>query len=334
MPDVDNPAAVSTTCGANVVDVPLEAFVLVNNAKRVSYWKHQFDRHTKNRHKNDHHGDDDDDDDDDDDERRRAKESEADLLSWIRSVKDRYTDRYYQTLFADEVDGLGDDLSEWHELLSAKVDKPKKQKKSKHSKHSANDYKTEKARAKAEAEIATLVMNVMSLKIGQTEIVSQDGHDVSDVITYASQIVIDPENTLPQLSEKKAYELAEKIVRTVNKQKTIKSGDLPDCSEGLFDCERVYKGAAIIPDEFSLDQNYPNPFAAQTTIRFGLPEAMHVTIEVYDMLGKHVRTLTDAEQTAGFHDVAFVNTGLASGLYFYRIKAGNFMQVRKMLLTK
>lgn len=88
------------------------------------------------------------------------------------------------------------------------------------------------------------------------------------------------------------------------------------------------------PDEYFLGNNYPNPFNPQTTIRFGLPEAGFVTLDVYDMLGRRVATLVNSNMAAGYHTVMFGSTTLSSGIYFYRISAGEFHQVRKMMMMK
>jgi parallel beta-helix repeat protein len=88
------------------------------------------------------------------------------------------------------------------------------------------------------------------------------------------------------------------------------------------------------PSEFFVVRNYPNPFNATTTISYQLPEASHVKIEIYDDLGRKVRTLVDEAQSAGSHDVAWNASEVASGLYFYRIQADNYEVTRKMALLK
>lgn len=88
------------------------------------------------------------------------------------------------------------------------------------------------------------------------------------------------------------------------------------------------------PSEFFTVSNYPNPFNATTTIRYRLPEASHVTIDIYDDLGRKVRNLVDEFRSAGSHDVAWEASDSASGLYFYRIQAGNYEVTGKMALLK
>jgi hypothetical protein len=88
------------------------------------------------------------------------------------------------------------------------------------------------------------------------------------------------------------------------------------------------------PKEFSLTQNFPNPFNPSTTIRYGLPNRSHVTLSVFNTLGQSVSTLVNGEQEAGYHEVKFDGSGLSSGVYFYRIGTGSFVQTRKFLLLK
>lgn len=90
------------------------------------------------------------------------------------------------------------------------------------------------------------------------------------------------------------------------------------------------------PSNFSLSQNYPNPFNPSTTINFTMPEAGMVILKVYDVLGKEVATLVDKELNAGTYSQNFdaSNLNLSSGIYFYRLETGNFIQTKKMMLVK
>jgi len=89
-----------------------------------------------------------------------------------------------------------------------------------------------------------------------------------------------------------------------------------------------------IPDQFTLEQNYPNPFNPATTIQYGLPEAGKVSLEVFDMTGRRVATLVDESKSAGWHNVTFDASNLASGMYIYRIQSGAFVNTRKLILVK
>jgi len=94
-----------------------------------------------------------------------------------------------------------------------------------------------------------------------------------------------------------------------------------------------------LPNKFTLDQNFPNPFNPTTQIRFGIPEAGNVTLKIYNSVGQLVKTLIDGNMSEGFHQVTWDATNnngskLSSGVYFYRITAGTFTQINKMLLLK
>ena len=88
------------------------------------------------------------------------------------------------------------------------------------------------------------------------------------------------------------------------------------------------------PTRFSLEQNYPNPFNPSTTITYSLPRMEQVTLKVYDVLGREVKTLVDERGSAGNHHVTFNADGLASGVYFYRLQSGSHILVKKLMLIK
>jgi hypothetical protein len=89
-----------------------------------------------------------------------------------------------------------------------------------------------------------------------------------------------------------------------------------------------------IPIDYFLDQNYPNPFNPVTQIRFGLPKSSEVKIEVYNSFGQRVAVLLNTKKLAGYHVVQFDGSGLASGIYFYRLHADRFSKVKKMILLR
>lgn len=96
----------------------------------------------------------------------------------------------------------------------------------------------------------------------------------------------------------------------------------------------VHGTGSELPKTFELSQNYPNPFNPSTTLRYGLPHASFVTLTVYNTLGQQVAQLVNEQQQAGYHEVVFRGDGLASGVYFYRLDAGSFTSVKKLLLLK
>ena len=95
----------------------------------------------------------------------------------------------------------------------------------------------------------------------------------------------------------------------------------------------VEDGETLVTN-YSLEQNYPNPFNPSTTIEFNLQEKSFVSLKVYDVLGKEVATLVNGVQEAGANEVTFNASDLASGMYIYKLEAGNFSSAKKMMLLK
>ena len=91
---------------------------------------------------------------------------------------------------------------------------------------------------------------------------------------------------------------------------------------------------SVVPTVFSLSQNYPNPFNPMTTIEFGIPKEVKVTLKVYDALGSEVETIINDEMEAGYYKYQWNGVNFASGVYFYRITAGGFVSTKKLMLLK
>jgi len=94
-------------------------------------------------------------------------------------------------------------------------------------------------------------------------------------------------------------------------------------------------------NDFKLSQNYPNPFNPSTKIKFTIPSvetghavSLHTTLIIYDVLGNEIAPLVSEEKSAGTYEVDFDGTDLPSGVYFYRLQAGNFGETKKMILLK
>jgi hypothetical protein len=96
----------------------------------------------------------------------------------------------------------------------------------------------------------------------------------------------------------------------------------------------VMENERSTPGQFALNQNFPNPFNPTTVISYQLPEASHVALKLFDMLGREVATLVDGVKSAGQHTVELNASKLQSGIYFYRLQAGNFYETRKLTLLK
>jgi hypothetical protein len=97
---------------------------------------------------------------------------------------------------------------------------------------------------------------------------------------------------------------------------------LTDVEEGIF------------PARFHLDQNYPNPFNPVTTLRFAVPEESRVVVKLYSVDGRMVRTLVDEDKEPGYHELTLNGATLPSGVYFCRMEAGSFSDMRKLVLLK
>lgn len=103
------------------------------------------------------------------------------------------------------------------------------------------------------------------------------------------------------------------------------------------DCEIIPKRIAngqLIPDKFDLHQNYPNPFNPSTTIEYAVPKNTHVTIRIYNTLGAEITTLVSEDKPAGYYQIVFDGSRYSSGVYFYRMTAGEFTETKKLILMK
>ena len=95
----------------------------------------------------------------------------------------------------------------------------------------------------------------------------------------------------------------------------------------------------VLPEDFALHQNYPNPFNPTTQIKYDLPEEQHVSIAIYDVMGRKIRSLMNNSQAAGYHSIHWdakneMGEGVAAGMYIYTIQAGEFRATKKMVLLK
>jgi len=101
-----------------------------------------------------------------------------------------------------------------------------------------------------------------------------------------------------------------------------------------FSAVTAVEDEETIPLEYSISQNYPNPFNPSTIINYGLPEQAQVTLNIYNILGEKVATLVNEVQQPGYYKIEFNASYLTSGIYFYRLQAGSFIETKKMLLLK
>jgi hypothetical protein len=131
--------------------------------------------------------------------------------------------------------------------------------------------------------------------------------------------VIDPDNTITEIHEDNNI------------------GFVPLRGQGATDIENENNNP--LPDKYALQQNYPNPFNPSTTISWQSPVSSWQTLKVYDVLGNEIVTLVDEYRNAGSYEIKFnlrrvSGTALASGVYFYRLQAGSFIDTKKMILVK
>jgi hypothetical protein len=105
-------------------------------------------------------------------------------------------------------------------------------------------------------------------------------------------------------------------------------------NNGSFEYSNVIEVDLGIPMEFSLSQNYPNPFNPLTKITYSIPETGNVSLIIFDLLGSEVAELVNGEIEAGYYAFNFYASNLPSGVYFYRLQAGDFVQTKKMVLLK
>jgi len=116
------------------------------------------------------------------------------------------------------------------------------------------------------------------------------------------------------------------VVRIYNMVRCVRDAGLTGINDN--------RGGVKLPSKVELLQNYPNPFNAKTAIKYELPQQSHVTIEIYDILGHKVTSLIDEYQPAGYYQVTWSADDFSSGMYFYKLHAGDYTDSKKMLLIK
>jgi len=134
------------------------------------------------------------------------------------------------------------------------------------------------------------------------------------------------------------YEFIDRLATTVERFYRLRQINLDGThkdSDPVFATDAMGKAGAVdIPNEWSLSQNYPNPFNPSTMIKYGLPRRSEVTLTIYNSLGQRVVQLVDEEEDAGYHEVTFDGSSLASEVYFFRLQAGSFVKTMKLLLLR
>ncbi len=172
------------------------------------------------------------------------------------------------------------------------------------------------------------LLNIASIRQLQTDIVTLDGATAGQAITYLAELI--------QTGDNNNCYVAFINLRRMHMAEKIPAGIVP-----LNTSDILYKDgeAGPLPNAISLRQNHPNPFNLSTQISFSLPEALEVTLEIFNVAGQRVALLVNDKLEAGDHTVQWDGKGAdgvsaASGIYFYRLKAGEFADTRKMILLK
>ena len=120
-------------------------------------------------------------------------------------------------------------------------------------------------------------------------------------------------------------------VLTIANSDSVKTVLLKGVSGQTLGIEQI---GSKVPTEYTLEQNYPNPFNPQTNIEFGIPKASFVNLSVYNISGKKVASLYENNLAAGRYSFRFMSDGLSSGIYFYKLTAGDFSEVKRMIVVK
>jgi|WetSurMetagenome_2_1015567.scaffolds.fasta_scaffold36990_2 hypothetical protein len=131
-------------------------------------------------------------------------------------------------------------------------------------------------------------------------------------------------------TETKSYRFVDGNLTSGNYSYRLKQVDF----DGSFSYSNVVNVDVSAPVKFELSQNYPNPFNPSTTINFSIPQSSNVSLRVFNTLGQEVKTLINQYMVSGSHSITFDATDLNSGIYFYRLEAGQLAEVRKMTLIK
>ncbi len=185
------------------------------------------------------------------------------------------------------------------------------------------DYPDPDMTFRYEAYLLAHLFNIVSGRMGQWEVVSADGATASQAIYYLTSIY--------DSGDRADLQTAFYNSRRIHLNQMIPAGIIPAGVPNI-----MYKPGdeELLPQQFTLEQNYPNPFNPVTEIAFTLPSATEVTLSVYNITGQRVATLINGVMDAGPHTVAWDAEGFASGIYLYRLEAGDMMQTKKMVLLK
>ncbi len=179
---------------------------------------------------------------------------------------------------------------------------------------------------------AMQVGNTVNLSWSTATEVNNSGFEVQRNIDNSGWVTVGFKNGFGTTSEPKQYNFSDNIEGL---NSTVISYRLKQVDfGGTFKFSDVVNVNTFVPVEMNLSQNYPNPFNPSTTITFSVPNDQFVSLKVYNSLGQEVSTLVNGMVKAGTHNVNFNGINLMSGIYYYTLKAGDFVQTNKMSLMK
>jgi hypothetical protein len=184
--------------------------------------------------------------------------------------------------------------------------------------------------AKAKQQFMALLLNVASSKLGLQTSISEDGATVSQAITHCDHLIDDPAGD---------HEQAKDICDMINNAQTVPAGMIPLDTDNIAYSPPA-KRKTELPESYALGQNHPNPFNPNTTIDYSVPVGGgNVSLKIYDVSGRLVRTLVNGHRPAGNWNATWDGKdsrgmNVATGIYFYQLKAIGFSETRKMVLMK
>ena len=168
----------------------------------------------------------------------------------------------------------------------------------------------------------------------QKTTLSANWQQLAGLSKTAGKIIIGGFTTTPPNSNNSS-EILQVLFSSPDKQVSLADFTISNRVDDFTDAGSMPPGGdPKLPTEFKLKQNFPNPFNPSTKITYSIPQAGHVTLKIFNLLGKEVATLVNKKQSAGSYPVEWHPQGLQSGVYFYRLQAGDFTQVRKLTLVK
>jgi hypothetical protein len=278
--DAESKAATVYPAQQTQVDFWLSCLDIEPSQRTIGYWKHQANALVTGKGK--------------------SQETLADMIGYIHAVREHFNEHIYNPVVVLEVDLDPETATAVDSLLAVR------------QLLTVNKDGTMLDRAKQ--QITALLLNVASLKISQAEIISEDGANVSQAITYCNLIITDAVDV--------SYEVAKDIADLINNGHTVPAGVIPADTEIIW---YSIHGR----DNVQLVEMRPNPFTSAVSIRYRVPEARsgdRASLEIFDIRGRQVFELENLEMTPGEHQVFWTGIDrygrdVASGTYFVHVRS-------------